>query len=123
MDTARECQSCEYRWWAKRVAWSPKPSAILHTARVNTGLDYQRRQYDAYKTCPNCGASKVRTVSKAGFVPTGGIAPVATGGWEQGPEPHQIILDEGQATEKIIVPRKMGRMQRRAYNAGRRSAR
>jgi len=121
MDTARECQRCQYRWWGQRTAWSPKPSAILHGARANTGLDYQRRQYDAFKTCPNCGATKVRTVDKEGFMPTGAITqtPTITATVSN----DESFIDPALIEKAIVKPRKMGRLERRLYEAGRRSAR
>lgn len=77
MDTPRACQRCGFKWWAQFVGPTPKPGAILFGAGTNVALAHQRLKRDQYRQCPNCGATKVKTMRAKGFEPTGAVAPAS----------------------------------------------
>lgn len=88
----RECQSCGFKWWARFVGPTPRPGAILFGTGTNVALTHQRQERDRYKMCPNCGASKPKTVKAKGFVPTGAVAHAQTA-------PAGACIDCGRAAE------------------------
>jgi hypothetical protein len=68
--TARSCSSCGYRWFAESGHSRSRPGPLLFSAGINSARTYRRGKYEQWHNCTQCGSTKVRTVSKRGFVPS-----------------------------------------------------
>ena len=80
-EDARMCERCTQKWFAVRSARAPKPrwydeggtpwgSGAARVARLEGNYKRSLVDRDRWSRCPNCGSTKVKTVSQRNFVPT-----------------------------------------------------
>ena len=94
-EDARMCERCAQKWFAVRSAKAPKPrwygeggtlwrSGAARISRLQGNYERSLASRDLWFRCPNCGSTKVKTISQRNFVPTGaqGAAP-----WPPAPAP------------------------------------
>ena len=86
-EDARTCKACGFKWFAKRRNKPQSPrgagsfyalgghhgAAAARATTASTKYESSMNDYRRWKDCPNCGSSKVKSVGKRGFEPTGAI--------------------------------------------------